>query len=48
MDYKLMCFGTHDDKNSRCGICLDEGTCMRETKLKNEIKGESNCKNARK
>lgn len=48
MDYKLMCFGTHEDKNPRCGICLDEGTCMCETKLNNEIKGESNCKNARK
>ena len=48
MDYKLMCFGTHDDKNPRCGICLDECTCICETKLNNEIKGKSNYKNARK
>ena len=48
MDYKLMCFGTHEDNNPRCGVCSDEGTCEYETKCNNEIKGESNYKNARK
>ena len=43
-----MCFGTHDDKNPRCGICLDEGACMCETKLNKKKKKKSNYKNARK
>ena len=47
MEYKLECFGQWED-TARCGMCPDEGTCECETKWNNEIKGESNCKNARK
>lgn len=47
MEYKLVCFGKWED-TARCGMCPDEGTCECETKWNNEIKGESNCKNARK
>lgn len=38
MEYKLLCFGKHED-TARCGMCPDEGTC--ETKYQ----GEENEKN---
>ena len=41
MDYKFMCFGTHEDNNPRCGVCSDEGTCECETKW-NEAQKENN------
>lgn len=33
MEYKLLCFGKHEDI-ARCGMCPDEGTCLCETKRK--------------
>ena len=41
MDYKLICFGTHEDKNPRCGVCEDEGTCMCETRWNKQLEKES-------
>ena len=33
MDYRLECFGKHED-TARCGTCPDEGICECETKHK--------------
>lgn len=41
MDYKLMCFGAHEDNNPRCGARSDEGMCECETKW-NEVQKENN------
>lgn len=40
MEYKLLCFGKHED-TAKCGMCPDEGTCECETKYQ----GEENEKN---
>ena len=45
MDYKLMCFGTHENNNPRCGVCQDEGTCECETKWKEANENDENEKN---
>ena len=42
MDYKFMCFGTHEDNNPRCGVCKDEGMCEFATKWKEEHANEKN------
>ena len=42
MDYKFMCFGTHEDNNPRCGMCPDEGMCECETKWKEADVNEKN------
>lgn len=41
MDYKLECFGKHEDV-ARCGMCPDEVTCLCETKWKEENTNEKN------
>lgn len=42
MDYKLMCFGTHENNNPRCGVCPDEGMCECETKRNEADVNEKN------
>lgn len=44
MEYKLLCFGKHED-TARCGMCPDEGTCKYETKYQeNKKEGKTNGK----
>lgn len=44
MEYKLLCFGKHED-TARCGMCPDEGTCSCETKRKEVDANEKNKQN---